>query len=167
MSRKQHFMIQRLAVATALALGVSGVAFADDNSMSRLGGDSYAYFNSRPAVDNTTVAAWRHDHPNGLTSRELQALSASDLSAFEAQVNPQVFAAAPADPTWRRSHPNGLTERELQALSSSSLALWQRPSGSGLVSDQSSVAENATKGTLSARLTNTFRSTGDIRTSTE
>jgi hypothetical protein len=89
------------------------------------------------------------------------------LSAFEAQVNPQVFAAAPADPTWRSSHPNGLTEREFQALSSSSLALWQLPSGSGVVSAQSSVAEDPTKGTLSARLTNFFRSTGDTRTSTE
>jgi hypothetical protein len=46
MSRKQHFLSQRLAVATALALGASGVAFADDNGMGRLGGDSYAYFNS-------------------------------------------------------------------------------------------------------------------------
>jgi hypothetical protein len=151
MSRKQSLLSQRLAIATALALGTSGAALADDSSMSRLGGDSYAYFNSRPAADNTTVAAWRRDHPNGLTSRELQALSSSDLSTFEAQVNPQVFAAAPADPAWRGSHPNGLTERELQALSSSSLALWQVPSRSKTAADQTNVAEGPSKGIFAAR----------------
>lgn len=31
--------------AVAIALGVSGVALADDSSISRLTGDSYAYFN--------------------------------------------------------------------------------------------------------------------------
>ena len=37
--------VQLVAVAT-LALGASGAAFADDNSMSVLTGDSYAYFNN-------------------------------------------------------------------------------------------------------------------------
>lgn len=37
--------MQLVAVAT-LAIGTSGVAFADDGSMSRLTGDSYAYFNN-------------------------------------------------------------------------------------------------------------------------
>ena len=153
MSRKQYFSSYHLAVATALALGVSDVALADDSSMSRLGGDSYAYFNSRPAAGNaTTAAAWRQSHPNGLTSQELQALSSSDLSASVAQVNPpQVFAAAPADPTWRHSHPNGLTERELQALSSSSLALWQVPSVSKTAADQSNVAETSRRGIFAVR----------------
>jgi hypothetical protein len=142
MFRKQHFLSQRIAMAAALALGASGVALADDSSMSRLGGDSYAYFNSQPVAGNAaTVAAWRQNHPNGLTPQELQALSSSDLSAFVAQVNPQLFAAAAADPTWRSSHPNGLTERELQALSSSSLALWQVPSSSKTVVDQTNVVE--------------------------
>src|SRR5215475_7597239 len=126
MSRKQHFLTQQLVMATTLALGASGVALADDSSMSRLGGDSYAYFNSQPVTGNAGAAvAWRQNHPGGLTGRELQALSSSDLSAVVAQLNPQVFAAAPADPDWRLSHRNGLTERELQALSSSSLAaMW-------------------------------------------
>jgi len=34
------------AFALALGLAASGAAFADDNSMSRLTGDSYAYFNN-------------------------------------------------------------------------------------------------------------------------
>jgi len=37
--------VQLVALAT-LALGASGAAFADDNSMSVLTGDSYAYFNN-------------------------------------------------------------------------------------------------------------------------
>jgi hypothetical protein len=40
-----HSSVQLVAVAT-LALGASGAAFADDNSMSVLTGDSYAYFNN-------------------------------------------------------------------------------------------------------------------------
>jgi hypothetical protein len=43
----QHFSRgNSLYVAAALALGLSGPALADDNSMSRLTGDSYAYFNN-------------------------------------------------------------------------------------------------------------------------
>jgi len=152
MSRKLHFLSQRLAMATALALGASGVTLADDSSMGRLGGDSYAYFNQRDPGNAATVAAWRRNHPNGLASRELQALSSSDLSAVVAQLNAPVFAAAPADPSWRQGHPNGLTERELQALSSSSLALWQVPSGSKAAADQTNVAGTPSKGFFAAGL---------------
>ena len=40
-----HSRRQLVAVAT-LALGASGAAFGDDNSMSVLTGDSYAFFNN-------------------------------------------------------------------------------------------------------------------------
>jgi hypothetical protein len=43
MSRKSHRYVIALA---ALATAASGTAFADDNSMSRLTGDSYAFFNN-------------------------------------------------------------------------------------------------------------------------
>jgi hypothetical protein len=156
MSRKQYSPTERLAVAVALALAASGVALADDSSMSRFGGDSYAYFN-RSAVGTTPAnPAWRQSHANGLTERELQALSSSDLSVFTAQLNPQVFAGAPTDPSWRASHPNGLTERELQALSSSSLAIWQAPSGPGVVTGRTNVAERPSRGTFAAQSTNFF-----------
>jgi len=122
MYRKPYSLSKQLVVGTALALGASGVALADGNSMSRFGGDSYAYFN-QPVPRNTDAGpTWRQSHPNGLTEREVQAMSASDLSASVAQVNPPVLASAPADPLWRRGHPNGLTEPEMEALSSSSLA---------------------------------------------
>src|SRR5260221_11879187 len=81
MSRKSYPLSKQLVVATALALGASGVAWADADSMSRFGGDSYTYFN-QPVPRNTAASpTWRQSHPNGLTERELQDLSASDLSA--------------------------------------------------------------------------------------
>jgi hypothetical protein len=155
MSRREYPLSKRFAAAAALALGASGVAMADDNSMSRFGGDSYAYFNSQPVVRGNApdVAAWRKGHPNGLTERELQALSSSDLSAVVAQANPQVFSAVAADTTWRQSHPNGLTERELQALSASSLAIWQAPERTATVTN---LAEQPGTENMSARLKQFF-----------
>ena len=157
MSRKQYSLSKQLVVTAALALGASGGALADDSSMSRFGGESYVYF-SQPVRDNTAASAsWRQSHRNGLTERELQALSSSDLSAFVEQVNPAVFASAPADPSWRQSHPNGLTERELQALSASSLAIWQVPGASGVTTN---VAQNPSKQAVSTRFMNFFNAGG-------
>ena len=172
MSRKPNSLSKQLVVATALALGASSVALADDNSMNPLVGDSYKYFNgghnlgepgqfNRPVFSKASAdPSWRQSHPNGLTERELQALSASDLSASVAQVNPPVFASAAADPSWRQSHPNGLTKLEMEALSSSSLAMWQRPNGTGYsamaATAQANVAQTPSKETFSARLARFF-----------
>ena len=153
MSRKQYSLGRQLTLAAALALGASGAALADDSSMARFGGESYAYFNRAPISNAAANATWRQSHANGMTERELQAASSSDLSAFSAQLNPQTFSRVAADPSWRQTHPNGLTERELQALSSSSLAQWQGPTGSGVAFDQGSVAEASSKGSPSARVT--------------
>jgi hypothetical protein len=154
-------------LAAALALGASSVALADDSSMSRFGGESYAYFNQPVARNAAAGATWRQSHPNGLTERELQALSSSDLSASAQQLNPQVFASVAADPLWRQSHPNGFTERELEALSSSPLAAWQAPSGSrstaSASTNQADVAQTS-KGTFAARLARAFRGEGDTQT---
>jgi hypothetical protein len=150
----------------ALALGASSAALADDSSMSRFSGDSYAYFN-RPVLNNAAAGpSWRQSHPNGLTEQELQTLSASDLSGFASQLNPTVFASAPADPLWRQSHPNGLTDRELEALSSSSLALWQVPNRSGATTAQSNVAQTPGKETFAARLARFFRPESDTQAGT-
>ena len=161
MSRKPYSLSKQLVVATALALGASGVALADDSSMSRFGGDSYAYFNQ--PVPRTAAAdpTWRQSHRNGLTDHELQALSSSGLAASAPEFNPPMFASAPVDPSWRQSHPNGLTEPELQALSASTLAVWQAPNGSANTAtasaDQATVAQNPGKETFSSRLARVFR----------
>jgi len=168
MSRKPYSLSKQLVIAMALALGTSGVALADDSSMSPFTGDSYKYFNgsqnlgnpgqfNRPVVSNAPATpSWRQSHPNGLTDHELQALSSSGLAASATELNPPVFASAPADPSWRQSHPNGLTERELQGLSSSTLAVWQAPNGSANTAtasaNEATVAQNPGKETFSARL---------------
>src|SRR5580765_3218164 len=45
MYRKPYSLSKQLAVATALALGASSLALADDSSMNPFTGDSYRYFN--------------------------------------------------------------------------------------------------------------------------
>jgi hypothetical protein len=170
MFRKPYSLSKQLVVATALALGASGVALADDSSMNPFTGDSYKYFNgghtlgdpgqfNRPVASNVPAdPSWRQSHPNGLPERELQALSSSGLSASAAQLDPPVLARAAADPTWRQSHPNGLTERELQALSSSTLAVWQPANASmnTMSTDQVNVAQPQGSDAFSVRLARFF-----------
>ena len=131
MSRKPYSLGKQLVVATALALGASSVALADDNSMNPFTGDSYKYFNGgRNLGDRGPVAR-------------------------------PTFSNVPTDPSWRQSHPNGLTERELQALSSSPLAAWQLPNGAentaSASTDQANVAQHPSKETFSARLARFFQ----------
>src|SRR5258708_7391598 len=94
MSRKLN---KQLVLATALALGASSVALADDSSMSRIGGDSYAYFN-QPVLRNAAAnPTWRQSHPNGPTERELQALSSSTLAAWQMPSGSGYTASASTD----------------------------------------------------------------------
>ena len=65
-------MMKSIVVAVALAAGVAGMARADDSSMSRFGGDSYAYFNN--AVVDKAPSAWRQANPNGVPDQQLEAL---------------------------------------------------------------------------------------------
>ena len=164
MSRKPYSLSKQLVVATALALGTSGVVLADDSSMSRFGGDSYAYFNQPVSRNAAASPAWRQSHQNGLSDHELQALSSSGLAASAPEFNPPMFASAPADPSWRQSHPNGLTERELQGLSASNLAIWQAPDGSANTAtasiDRSNGAQTPSKETFAARLVKFFQPNG-------
>ena len=182
MSRKPYSLSKQLVVTTVLALSSSSIALAYDSSMNPFTGDSYRYFNGghnlrQPGQVNRPVYSkapadptWRRSHPNGLTERELQALSSSNLSAFASQLDTPVFARAAADPSWRQSHPNGLSERELQALSSSPLATWQRANGSentaSASTEQANVAQTSSKQTLSGRLARSFRPEGGTQAGT-
>ena len=137
-------MMKSIVVAVALAAGVSGVARADDSSMSRFGGDSYAYFNGgqngNPVFDNAP-SAWRQANPNGLSERVLQSYSAPGEAWH---MNKPVFDAAPS--TFAQNHPHGLSEREYQALSSEAPA-WQSPTQSattGLASTNGTVVAAST-----------------------
>ena len=127
-------MLKSIAVAAALVAGVSGIARADDSSMSRFGGDSYAYFNN--AVVDSAPSAWRQANPSGVPERTLQAYS----GVGEAwHLNNPVFDPSPS--TFAQAHPHGLTEREYQALSSEAPA-WHsdtQPATTGFASNNGTV----------------------------
>jgi len=111
-------MLKSIVVATALIAGVSGIARADDNSMGRFGGDSYAYFSS--AGVDAAPSTWRQANPNGVSERQLQALASEGLGYDSDRPS---FDRTPS--TWRQANPNGVAEKELQALTSEGPA-WHR-----------------------------------------
>ena len=152
MSRISSKLRRSTWLATLLALGACGAAYADDSSMSRFGGESYRYFNKPVVTANADAVAWRRAHPNGLTERELVALSSSGLSAAGAALDPPAFSNVAADTTWRQTHPSGFTEREFQALSASSLAQWHVADDVSASGEQRNVARDAGTRMLLARL---------------
>jgi len=121
MTGNRYSVMNRVVLAAALLAAMSGVAGADDSSMSRFGGESYADFN-QPRSNASADLAWRQSHPNGHTQLELERLVSRSMSFQPAPV----LSNAAADPAWRVSHPHGSTERELQAMSSEAPA-WHQP----------------------------------------
>jgi len=145
MTSNKHRVMITVVVGAALAGGVLCVASAGDyhgdNSDSRLGGDSYVYFNATRS-DVSVDPAWRLGHPNGLTYSELQARV--DV-VWAQRAHGPVFSKVAGDPAWRSSHPNALSNRELQALSSEGPA-WH--SGPAIANTPSSVALQPSTGRL-------------------
>src|ERR1700682_1421923 len=111
-------VMKSFVAPVVLPAGVSGTAPAD-GGMGRFG-DSYAYFNSQ-TIDKAP-SAWRASHPNGLSDRQLQALSFESLAR---DFSKTPFDKAPS--TSRQAYPNGLSERQLQALSSEASAWHSSP----------------------------------------
>ena len=130
-------IVKRLVVAAALAAGASGMARADDSSMGRFGGDSYAYFNN--AVVDKAPSAWRQANPNGVPEQQLQALSSEALAN---DFQRPTFDKGPS--SWRQANPHGLSERDYQALSSEGSAWHSSPQAapSALVSTSDAVFAN-------------------------
>jgi hypothetical protein len=127
MSRKQFSLSKQLVVAAALAAGTSGVALADDNSMTRFGGESYAAFNmDKPGVKNAPTA-FRQTNPHGLSIGEYEALSSdgrpSQLPNLSDLNETAAMAAAKA---WRQSNPHGLPISTYEAMSADGRP-WQSP----------------------------------------
>jgi len=111
-------LVKSIALTAALVAGVSGMARADDNDMSRIGGEGYAYFNGA-AVDKTP-STWRQANPHGISERQLEAESSEALASdFQRPVFDKTASA------WRQANPHGLSEREFQALSSES-PVWHQ-----------------------------------------
>src|SRR6266581_3140117 len=127
MNRKVS-MLKSMVVAVALVAGASGIARADDSSMNPFTGDSYAYFNGgdlprggKPVFDKAP-SAWRQANPNGLSERQLEALSSEALAN---DFQRPTFDKGPSE--WRQENPHGLSERDMQALSSEASAWHSTP----------------------------------------
>jgi hypothetical protein len=115
-------LVKSIALTAALVAGVSGMARADDNDMSRIGGEGYAYFNG--AVVNKAPSAWRQANPRGISEHQLEAES-SEALANDFQ-RPTFDKTASA---WRQANPHGLSERDFQAMSSEG-PVWHQPTSS-------------------------------------
>ena len=139
MTRGTYSSMTKIVSAVAFAASLTGIASADDSSTSRIGGDSYAYFNSLP-IDKSP-SAWRQSNPNGEPVYWYQSNSSWGTPWKPAPVLTNV----PSDPTFKQTHPNGLTERELQAISSEGPA-WHTDA-----SNTTSVASSGNKDTLADR----------------
>jgi len=127
---KKFSVVKSTLVTTALAVGVSGVAFADDSSIPHGLSESQlqAFSSDGPAwhpqqsVYDRSPSAWRQSNPSGLSERALQSNSVWGQAFHDRPV----IASTPSDPSFKPDHPHGLSERELQALSSEAPA-WQLP----------------------------------------
>ena len=60
----QYLLARQIVTATALALGVSGIALADDSSMNPFTGESFAYFNGGQNRGNPNMRV-QNPHPQG------------------------------------------------------------------------------------------------------
>jgi hypothetical protein len=157
-----HPLMKRLVLAGALAVGVAGVARADDSSMNPFTGESYDAFNGgndRSKNTNPTFdpapSAWRNENRDGLPERVFQSYSAWGTAWTE---NRPIFASAASDPSFRQSHPTGLTEPELQALSSEA-PVWQMAATPGITmaqQEQATEPQNAAQQSLGERIARFF-----------
>ena len=132
-------VMKSVVVAVALVAGVAGVARADDSSMSRFGGDGYAYFHEDKPVVSRAPSEFRIEDPHGLTESQYQSLSSE---------GPEWQPQASIDktlPSFRKTDPHGLSIGEYQALSSND-SMWQVPATrqtSAAGSTNAAIAKNA------------------------
>ncbi|HET9831821.1 MAG TPA: hypothetical protein VFP91_08930 [Vicinamibacterales bacterium] len=153
MTRSKFSLMKKTVLAVALVAATAGVASADDGGMGRFS-DSYQYFASQPV--NKSPSEWRAENPNGISEQQLEAYSDPMGTAF--LTTKPVFDKSPSQ--FRLANPHGLSEREYQALSSEGPAWHSSPAGGALASsDQTAVAQGASKDTLAARVAQFFHPT--------
>jgi len=95
MSRQHSSRSKSLYVAAALALGISGAALADDNSISMWTGDSYAYFN------NLDYASAHFNTARKSTGADNSAVAQTRVQRPEKAERPVILAGRPAHVTAR------------------------------------------------------------------
>jgi len=118
MSRDTCFPSIIIMAVAAILAGAAGITRADDSSLSRFGGDGYAYFVQNKPFVVTSTSTFRQTYPNGLSALEYQALSSPGPAWHPAPV----LDRTPS--TFRQNSPTGLTEDDYLALSSNS-SRWQ------------------------------------------
>ena len=127
MFRKTYSVSRQMLAATALALGASSVVLADDNSMSRWGGESYAAFNQGKPVVSNAPSTFRQTNPHGLAFNVYEAWSADGRAWPLPNPSDAVgYAAYKAPSTFRQDNPHGLSIPQYAALSSDT-PFWQLP----------------------------------------
>jgi len=139
MIRRTYSSMTKLVSALALATSLTGIASADDSSMDRIGGGSYAYFNGVPIAKSPS--AWRQSNPSGEPVYWYQS-----NSSWGTPWKPvPVLTNVASDPTFKQTHPSGLSQRELQAMSS------EAPAWHTNASNTTSVASSGDKKALADR----------------
>ena len=127
---KKFSIVKSTLVTAALAVGVSGMAFAGGSSVPQglsesqlqaLSSDGPAWHPQQSVYDRSP-SAWRQSNPGGLSERALQSYSVWGQAFHDRPV----IASAPSDPSFKPDHPHGFSEREFQAMSSEAPA-WQLP----------------------------------------
>jgi hypothetical protein len=125
---KRFSIVKSTLVTAALAVGVSGMALADDSGVSNglseselqaLSSDGPAW-HPQPSIYDRSPSVWHQSNPSGLSERVLQSYSVWGPAFHDRPV----IASAPSSPSFKQDHPHGLSEREFQAMSSEAPA-WQ------------------------------------------
>ena len=94
MSRKQFSPSKQLMLATALAFGASGVALADDSSMSPFTGGSWIYFNGGQNLGQVNQAG--APRPQALAATGSAMKNQSKVAPKNVLPNASVIASPPS-----------------------------------------------------------------------
>ena len=99
---RQYLLTRQLVKATALALGVSGIALADDSSMNPFTGESFAYFNGGQNRGNPNMLA-QNPRPQGTEAAGTR--EKKDEQKIESKTLPAKRGTPITSPTYFNQYP--------------------------------------------------------------
>ena len=102
MSRINFSLSKQLVMASALALGASGVALADDSNMNQASGDSPAYFNGGQTRGDLNMLA-QNPCPQGAESAGTR--QKKDEQKIESKTLPAKRGTPITSPTYFNQYP--------------------------------------------------------------
>ena len=96
----QYLLARQIVTATALALGVSGIALADDSSMNPFTGESFAYFNGGQNRGNQNMPA-QNPHAQGAVAAGMwQKKDEQKIESKTLPANRQTPITSPSTYAW-------------------------------------------------------------------